>query len=97
MNRKNIEQFDGYESKVIGWFDLDRATEICTQRQGDWHGRKLYSTASGKLVCYNWSSVQGERDTYSPISAWDAVALMIAEGVEEIPVQCLKVLAEKEW
>ena len=75
--------------EVVGWFDIDKATEYTENTR--WDGNNsvslatgiysdhecLYRTAGGRWVRHWWSRWQGSRPTYHFISEEEAVAWMI--------------------
>lgn len=60
MKRINIyeENDEQGQSKFVGWFDEDAATEIAKYQEGDLYrnGKILLATAKGKLVVNSWNN-----------------------------------------
>lgn len=79
-----------------GWFDLDRASKIGSDRTGrsrEWE--TLYRTAKGGYVLERASLYEGRRTTYQTLMPGEAVSWMITNGID-LPAECDKIAAATE-
>ena len=77
-----------------GWLDLDTATKFTEERYWDgnnhrsvntrsqWSQQTLYRTKSGTYVVYQTSQWQGSHDTWTRLSAEEAVAWLLRNDYE---------------
>ena len=94
MERINITEYDEYEgrSRLIGWFDLDKATRfsedqdwngsnhISVNTGSEWDHQTVYRTAQGRWALRGWSNRQGVQDTWGFISDADAREWLLRNG-----------------
>jgi hypothetical protein len=97
MERINITEYDEFDgsSRLVGWFDLDKATRF--SEDTDWDGsnyisvntgdqfehQTVYRTAQGRWVLRRWSQWQGRLDQWSYLTDGDAREWLIRNREDE--------------
>lgn len=95
MERINITEADEGGSRLIGWFDLDKATRF--SEDADWDGsnnisvntgdqfehQTAYRTAQGRWVLRCWSQWQGRLDQWSYMTDGDAREWLLRNREDE--------------
>lgn len=107
MNRINVVEHHEDGPVLIGWFDLDRATDY--QEATDWDGQNqvsipaagryehqiLYHTAGQRWVLHTWSQWSGAGPTYKFIADSEARDWLLLCGHDEAVAKHFGEVAEE--